>query len=144
MYPAHQAVAATRGRSLLVLLKSIFWITIIFTFVEAIVPPEHALRIFAWDKAEHFSAFYALTILALFAFPARSWIVIGLALAALGGMIELIQALPLVGRDCDIRDWAADLIAISAALLPLTAFRWRDSHRQNSGKVQKPIEADLM
>jgi hypothetical protein len=122
-------------RSSLMLLKAIFWVTLVFTVVEATVSPEHALRIFAWDKAEHFSAFYALTILALLAFPTWNWIAIGLALAALGGMIELVQALPIVGRDCDIRDWAADLIAICAVLFPLAALRWRDFHLESGDDI---------
>ena len=32
-------------------------------------------------------------------------------------MIEVVQALPVLGRDCDIRDWIADTVAIALALL---------------------------
>jgi hypothetical protein len=128
------------SRSLLALAQSVFWITLAFTFVEAIMPPVHAIRIFAWDKAEHFAAFYVLTTLALAAFPMRSLITIGLALAAFGGTIELVQALPIVGRDCDIRDWAADIIAICAALSPLAAVWWRNRYRsENRSENDKQI-----
>ena len=59
-------------------------------------------------------AFFMLTILSLVAFPRRSPLLIGLFLAWIGAMIELIQGLPVVHRDCDVWDWVVELIAIGA------------------------------
>jgi hypothetical protein len=42
------------------------------------------------------------------------------ALAALGGAIELVQPLPLFGRDGDVLDWLADLTGIAAAFAIVT------------------------
>jgi hypothetical protein len=33
-------------------------------------------------------------------------------LSFLGALVEVMQAMPLVHRDCDIRDWVADTVAI--------------------------------
>ncbi|HEX4160567.1 MAG TPA: VanZ family protein [Rhizomicrobium sp.] len=102
-----------------------FCAAFVFTFVAAVMPPRHAPQLFPWDKAEHFAAFYTLALLAMAAFPRRSLLAIAVLLSAFGGLIELVQALPIVGRDCDVRDWVADTIAILAALAPIGAARWR-------------------
>lgn len=73
-------------------------------------------HLFPWDKAEHFSAFFALTACALAAFPrvAIGWI--AGVLSACGALIELIQGLPFVHRDMDPKDWVADTLAILAVV----------------------------
>ena len=103
----------------------VFWLTLVFTFVEAVMPPRHALPLFPWDKAEHFAAFYILTLMAMTAFPRRSLILIAAALSAFGASVELVQALPIVNRDCDFWDWVADTVAVAAALVPVTLVWWR-------------------
>ncbi len=102
-----------------------FWGALLFTFVEAVIPTKYAIPLFPWDKAEHFAAFYALTVLAAAALPRRSLIVIACMLSAFGASIELIQTLPIVHRDCDYWDWVADTVAILAALAPMLLVRWR-------------------
>ncbi len=73
-------------------------------------------HLFPWDKAEHFSAFFALTSCALVAFPRVAIVWIAIALSACGALIELIQGLPFVHRDMDVKDWIADSIAIAAVI----------------------------
>ena len=101
----------------------------VFTFVAAVMPPRDAPSLFPWDKAEHFAAFYTLTLLAIAAFPRRNLFIIAVLLSAFGGGIELVQALPMVGRDCDVWDWVADTIAVIAALAPIAAAKWRSLFR---------------
>ncbi len=103
----------------------VFWLTLLFTFVAAVMPSHAAPHLFPWDKAEHFAAFYALTGLAAAAFPNRSLVNIAVLLSAFGAGIELVQALPFVKRDCDVFDWLADTTAIGAALVPLALTPWR-------------------
>lgn len=103
-----------------------FWVALLFTFVEAEMPPQHALPLFPWDKAEHFTAFYVLTYLAVAAFPSCSLVVVAIALSGFGALIELVQALPIVGRDCDFWDWVADSVGIGAALAPMLLVWWRN------------------
>ncbi len=105
--------------------RALFWLTVIFTFVSAEMPAAHALHLFPWDKAEHFAAFYVLTSLAAVAYPRASLVLLALWLSLFGCAIELAQALPIIHRDCDIRDWVADTSAIAAALVPMMLDRWR-------------------
>lgn len=105
--------------------KAVFWGTLLFTIVAAVMPPNHTPHLLPWDKAEHFAAFYVLTILAAAAYPRTPLVILGLWLSLFGCIIELVQALPFIHRDCDIRDWVADTVAIIAASVPLVLARWR-------------------
>ena len=107
------------------LAKIVFFAALLFTFYSAVIPPEHALQLVPWDKAEHFIAFYALTGLAAAAFPKRHILVIAALLSAFGALIEIVQGLPIVHRDRDFWDWVADTLAIGAALAPMLLVWWR-------------------
>lgn len=107
------------------LLQVGFWAALIFTLVGAFAPASHVENLLPWDKAQHFLAFYALSVLAAGAFPKRSLIVIGSVLSGLGALIELIQATPFVARDGNVFDWVADTAAIVAALGPVVLMHWR-------------------
>jgi VanZ family protein len=120
----------TNLRVLLRAVQLVFFGTLIFTFVAAVMPPHQAPKLFPWDKAEHFAAFYTLTVLAMAAFPRRKLFVIALFLSAFGALIEIVQGLPFVGRDRDFWDWVADTIAITAALAPMACAPWRRNFRE--------------
>lgn len=105
--------------------RALFWFALLFTFVSAEMPVGHAPRLFPWDKAEHFVAFYVLTSLAAAAYPRVPLTILALWLSLFGCVIELVQALPVIHRDCDIWDWVADSVAIAAALAPMLLDRWR-------------------
>lgn len=107
--------------------RLLFWPAVALTMYGAFSPPGRMAGLLPWDKAEHFVAFYALCLLGLLAFPRTRPLVIGLALSAFGGLIEIVQALPLVHRDADWRDWLADTVAIAAVLIPMVAVRVRNS-----------------
>ena len=112
------------------LAKIVFFAALLFTFYSAVIPPEHALHLVPWDKAEHFIAFYALTGLAAAAFPRRHILVIVALLSAFGALIEIVQGLPIVHRDRDFWDWVADTLAIGAALAPMLLVWWRRQARE--------------
>ena len=79
------------------------------------------------DKAQHFAAFYGLTLLGAAAYRSRGaliWLVI--VLSVYGALIEVLQPLPPFGRDRDVFDWVADNIGIATAILPILIARWRD------------------
>ncbi len=69
------------------------------------------------DKFEHMLAFATMAILASFAYPAVPLLRIGERLSFLGALIEVCQSIPALGRDCDIRDWFADTLAVIVVLL---------------------------
>jgi hypothetical protein len=78
-----------------------------------------------WDKADHFCAFFVLTVLAIIAFPKQSFLRLGIAISILGALIEIIQGLPFVNRDCDFWDWVAEMCALSAVYGVILAARLR-------------------
>ncbi|MEO5597927.1 MAG: hypothetical protein ABIQ66_04840 [Novosphingobium sp.] len=90
-----------------------FWLALIFAVTMALLPhpPELAADKFG-DKFHHVLAFSVLSALAATAFPRTPpWRMIE-HLSFLGAMIEVAQAIPALHRDCDIRDWVADTIAV--------------------------------
>jgi hypothetical protein len=115
----------TRISPLVRLAQAAFFAALIFTFVSAVLPPRETLHLVPWDKAQHFIAFYALTGLAAAAFPKRKLLWIAASLSAFGALIEVVQAMPIVNRDCDVWDWVADTLAIAAALSPMLLVWWR-------------------
>ena len=77
------------------------------------------------DKFNHMLAFATLAFLAAKSYPRAPLGRIGERLSFLGALIEVMQAIPALGRDCDIRDWIADTLAIAVALLAVAAVRRR-------------------
>lgn len=113
----------SRGWSML--LRVGFWSATLVTFLMAVLPLKHGFSLLPWDKAQHFLAFYTLTLLALAAFPRLNPLLIASALSGFGALIEFVQGLSFVHRDRDVHDWLADTIAIVAVLAPLYLARWR-------------------
>jgi VanZ family protein len=111
--------------TLLRVAQLVFWAAFTFTFICAVMPSQHVIHIFRWDKAEHFLAFYVLTGLAVAAFPRGNLFVIAAELSAFGALIELLQGFSFVGRDRDFQDWLTDTIAIGMALAPMLLVWWR-------------------
>ncbi|PZQ61246.1 MAG: hypothetical protein DI544_06690 [Sphingomonas taxi] len=77
------------------------------------------------DKWQHMTAFGTLTLLSVLAFPYGSLLRIGERLSFLGAMIEVVQSIPALHRDCDIMDWVADTAIIVAVLLVARLLRGR-------------------
>ncbi len=112
-----------------------FFSALMFTFYSAVIPPERALQLVPWDKAEHFIAFYALTGLAAAAFPRARIFLIAALLSGFGALIEIVQGTPIVHRDMDFWDWVADTLAITAALAPMLLVWWRGLFRSNQKNI---------
>jgi VanZ family protein len=91
----------------------------------AFKPPSDGGGILPWDKADHYFAFLGLTILSVAAFPKQPLSQIFIVLAILGGMIEVVQGLPFVRRDCDVWDWVAELVAMSGVFATIVAAKVR-------------------
>ena len=70
-------------------------------------------------------AFATLAMLATQAFPRAPLFRIGERLSFAGALIEVLQAIPALHRDCDIRDWIADTLAIAMVLAAVAL--WRSS-----------------
>ena len=108
-----------------VLAMPLFWATLAFTFYMAVKPVTGGQSLFPWDKAEHFTAFYVLTGIGAAAFSRRPLWLVGALLSAFGALIEIVQATPLVHRDCDFWDWVADTLGVLAVIAPTLLPAWR-------------------
>ena len=75
------------------------------------------------DEFQHMLAFGTLTVLAAIAYPRARLLRIGERLSFLGAMIELVQSIPFVHRDCDIMDWVADTSMIAGVLVVVALVR---------------------
>ena len=95
---------------------------------------------FQWpaDQAGHFSAFAVLAMQSAMAFPFTKTRVLALCLLALGIGIEIIQAIPVVGRTPELRDILVDIAGISFGFAAVYAIRVlvRMGPRR---KVRKPV-----
>lgn len=96
--------------------QALFWLALAFAVTMALLPHPPSLPIDGFgDKFEHMLAFATLTLLAHPAFPGMTRWRIAERLSFVGALIEVAQSIPALHRDCDIRDWIADTIAILAA-----------------------------
>jgi hypothetical protein len=99
-------------------------VALVMTLYMALSPHPPSLAIDSLgDKFEHTLAFVVLTILACAAYPAGSLLRIGERLSFLGALIEVLQSIPALHRDCDIFDWMTDTLAISVVLLIVAMWR---------------------
>jgi len=118
-------------------LQSLFWCALVFALVMALLPqPPHLSIDRLGDKFEHMLAFSVLALLGSTAYPAMPLFRLGERLSFLGAMIEVLQSIPSLHRDCDIRDWFADTIAVTVVLgLVYLARRWRRGQPRRAGAL---------
>lgn len=101
-----------------------FWACLTGAVVMAVLPqPPHTPLDGFGDKFEHMVAFAVLTLLAAYGFPAMPRLRIAERLSFLGALIEVVQSIPALHRDCDVRDWVVDTAVIVAVLALLRALR---------------------
>ncbi len=93
--------------------QGLFWIAAAGAVTMAVLPNPPRVPLDRYgDKAEHMIAFAVLAFLAVLAFPRMPRLRIAERLSFLGALIEVVQSIPALHRDCDIRDWIADTLAI--------------------------------
>ncbi len=91
----------------------LFWLALVVAVTMAVLPHPPALPIDRFgDKFQHMLAFATLTTLGLVAFPRQPMLRLAERLSFVGALIEVLQSIPALHRDCDIRDWVADTLAI--------------------------------
>jgi hypothetical protein len=95
--------------------RALFLAALTFALVMALTP-RPPVTIEAGDKWQHMAAFGTLTILACMGWPRARLLRIGERLSFLGAMIELVQSIPSLHRDCDIMDWVADTVIVIGVL----------------------------
>ena len=91
----------------------LFWLSLLGATTLAIMPqPPYLPTDQFGDKFNHMLAFATMAALAAAAFPEMPRLRVIERLSFLGALIEVIQSIPALHRDCDIRDWIADTVAI--------------------------------
>ena len=101
-------------RSLMVL----FWLALAFAVVMAVLPkPPHTPLYRFGDKVAHIIAFATLAGLGTLAYGSALRWRVAERLCFLGAAIEVVQSMPAIHRDCDVRDWIADMVAVVVATL---------------------------
>lgn len=109
-------------------LTRVFRVLLVFAIVLAVTmallpkPPHLPIDRFG-DKFEHMLAFATLALLASFGYPEARPFRIGERLSFLGALVEVLQSIPALHRDCDIHDWIADTLAIAIVLIIVTLVR---------------------
>lgn len=96
--------------------RIIFAVVLIGTFIAATLPNAEAPDFGDGDKINHIVAFITLSLAAAWAWPRAAVWRIGLWMSAIGGLIELVQAIPFIARDAEWGDWFADTVAAVIAL----------------------------
>lgn len=103
------------------LLRAAFWCALVGATTLAILPQPPRLPTDAFgDKFNHVLAFSVMAALAMLGWPATSRLRVVFRLSVLGAAIEVVQAIPALHRDCDIRDWVADTLAVIVVTLALS------------------------
>ena len=108
------------------LLRPLFWLLLTFALTMALLPKPPSLPIDQFgDKFAHMLAFASLAGVANLGWRSIPAWRIMLQLSAFGALIEVLQMLPALHRDSDVRDWIADTAAILVATLIARALaRW--------------------
>ena len=113
-----------RNPRVVALARAAFWLALIFAVVMAVLPRPPQLPIDRFgDKFAHMLAFAVLAGLGAAAYPALRLRALGLGLSAVGALIEVLQAIPRLHRDSDVRDWIADSLAIAVVVVAVQLWR---------------------
>ncbi|MGN6058034.1 MAG: VanZ family protein [Sphingomicrobium sp.] len=107
--------------------RLLFWAAAIFAFVMAVLPHPPEVPGEPNDKIQHMVAFATLGLLGAWAYARALLMRLLIGLSLFGAFIEVVQAIPALGRDSDVKDWMADTFACGVALLVVRWWRSRQS-----------------
>ena len=106
-----------------------FWSAAVFAFVMAVIPHPPELPGEPNDKIQHMVAFATLGLLAGWGYARTPVLRLLVGLSIYGAVIELVQALPALNRDSDVKDWVVDTIACG---IVLSIVAWQRSRRSRA------------
>lgn len=108
--------------------KVLFFAAAVFALVMALLPqPPYTPTQNLGDKVQHIIGFATLAALAALAWPRAPRLLVIERLSFFGAFIEVAQAIPALGRDCDILDWVADTLAVVVVIGLFTLLRRRQA-----------------
>ena len=105
------------------------WAMVLFILYVTLAPSKDVPDLHVWDKLEHATAFFGMTVWFGGLVAQRRLWVLGLAMSAFGAAIEVAQGTMGLGRDMDVHDWIADScgVVVALALLLICVPRSRGS-----------------
>jgi hypothetical protein len=106
--------------------RLLFWAAVTFAFVMAVLPHPPEFPGNPSDKLQHVAAFATLGVLGAWAYVEAAVLRLVAGLSLFGAFIELVQAIPALHRDSDVKDWVADTLACG---LVLFLIRWRRARK---------------
>jgi VanZ family protein len=107
--------------------RVVFWAAATFAFAMAVLPHPPQVPLSPSDKVQHVIAFATLGLLSVWAYSATPVAKLIIRLSLFGGLIELVQAIPVLHRDSDVFDWFADTIAAGLVALFVAWVRGRSA-----------------
>ncbi|WP_375382028.1 hypothetical protein [uncultured Sphingomonas sp.] len=119
------------------LIRVLFVGALVLALVMALVPHPPGMAGLN-DKVQHSLAFVVLSVLAAGGWPDARLPRIGERLSFVGALIEVLQSIPALHRDCDIMDWITDTAAIAVALGIVWLARGRGPLGRTSPAVVSP------
>lgn len=105
--------------------RALFVAALVFAVIMAVLPHPPGIGVAVNDKAQHSLAFVVLSVLAAAGWRNGSLGRIGERLSFVGALIEVLQSIPALHRDCDIMDWITDTLAIAVTLAIVRLARGR-------------------
>jgi len=121
------SIAAFSRHAWVRLFRVAFWAALIFAVTMALLPKPPPVMGEMGDKYQHMLAFACLTVLASLAYAKAPPLRIAERLSFVGALIEVLQSIPSLHRDCQIMDWVADTgaILVTLAIITFARRRWR-------------------
>jgi VanZ family protein len=110
---------AAPGLRLARLWWAIGWAVVLYIAVSCLEPERYVPNLHLWDKAEHALAFFGMSVWFGGLVRRSRYALIALAMLLFGGGIEIAQGVMGLGRDADIRDFVADGVGITVAMILL-------------------------
>jgi VanZ family protein len=92
------------------------WLLVLIVTIGCLEPARYVPDLHVSDKLEHAGAYFGMTCWFGGLIQRRSYWILALWMLAFGGAIEVAQGVMGLGRDADVRDFAADAIGVAAAL----------------------------
>lgn len=125
--------------------RVLFFAALAFTLFMMLNPaPPHLIFEHLGDKAEHAISFGGMAFLARMGYRKMpDWLILE-RLSFIGALIEVLQAIPSMHRDCDWKDWLADTIGVALGLWltkRLHLREWLEAHLAAS-RVTAPVQTD--
>jgi VanZ family protein len=95
---------------------SVGWAMVLFILYSTLAPSRYVPNLHLWDKLEHATAFFGMTVWFGGLVRRRRFWVLAVVMSAFGAAIEVAQGTMGLGRDMDIHDWFADSIGVLLAV----------------------------